>query len=58
MRPGDAANMTLTVGRGEWDADDAGDVDREYDSDGISGVVGGVMYTMAGIWEGEIPIRS
>ena len=56
MRPGDAANMTLTVGRGEWDADDAGDVDRAYDSDGVSGVVEGVMYAMAGIWEGGIPI--
>ena len=55
-RPGDAANTALTVGRGGWDADDAGDVDRAYDSDGVSGVVEGVMYAMAGIWEGGIPI--
>ena len=33
------------------DADDAGDV-GEYDSDGVSGVVGGVIYAMVGFGGG------
>lgn len=31
------------------DADDAGDVDGEYDGEGVSGVVGGVMYADEGL---------
>lgn len=37
------------------DADDTGDVDGEYDGDGVSGVVGGVMYTIEG-FGGGIPV--
>lgn len=35
------------------DADDAGDVDGVYDPDGVSGVVGGVMYAVEGLWGGN-----
>lgn len=34
------------------DADDAGDVDGEYDGEGVSGVVGGVIYANVGLGAG------
>jgi hypothetical protein len=43
----------LILGGVDGDADDAGDVDYEYDGDGVLGVVGGVVYAVDGFQGGK-----
>lgn len=57
-RPGDDEADTILAVWSSWpggvggDADDAGDVEGEYEGDGVSGVVGGVMYAAEGFGGG------